>query len=105
MYCLSSFYIKDLNLRNHKKSDWLAYKHSQSKTIRDFERRYIFISIDAANEYNLIFNAEAFPGYSDELSIKTFFSLNQKKDEIGKKIQMIYHQCKQIQIRDKKEIA
>lgn len=98
--CLSVFSIKDLDLTQFKQSDWPAYKHSRSKTIKDFKSCYRLISITGANEYNLVFNAEAFLNYTEEVSVKIVFSSNEQEKEIGKKIQELYQASNLI--KDKK---
>ena len=83
---ISAFYkfeIKDKDLARHKKSDWPAYKHSKTKTMKSFEECYVRMELSGANEANIILE------YFCEVKNMSFqlhsaISLNAEKSEIGK---------------------
>ena len=91
--CMNLFSMKDLNLREHKQTDWPSFKHSKSKSVRAFEQEYLYISVNSCNESNLIIDVEGFPHKDSELSIKSSISFYADKEEIGKRIMKIYTSC------------
>lgn len=91
--CMNLFSLKDVNLKNKKKTDWPSFKHCKSKSVRAFEQEYIYITIDGCNEQNLIIEIEGFPFKDSELTIKSSISFFSDKGEIGKKIMKVYEAC------------
>lgn len=90
---LNLYSIKDTNLRNHKQTDWSAYKSSKSKSVTGFEKEYIQVSIRSANESNLILMIEGLPFKNSELKVSSSVSFHADKDEIGNRIKAIYEAC------------
>lgn len=90
---LDMYSLKDDNLRFKKRSDWPAYKHSKSKSIRNFEMEYTSIFIQTANNRNLTLIIEGHPHKSSLLTINSSISFYADKYEIGKKVIDVYHVC------------
>ncbi|WP_028980410.1 hypothetical protein [Sporocytophaga myxococcoides] len=90
---LNKFSFKEQNLRESKLTDWPAFKHSKSKSVRAFDQEYINISINGCNEYNMIIDIEGIPHKDSELTIKSSISFYADKDEIGKRIMKVYEAC------------
>ena len=90
---LNLFSKKAVNLRAKKPSDWPAFKHSKCKTILKFEEDYIFISIESANDSNLILVVEGYPFKDSDLSVKSTVSFYADKGQIGEKILKVYNAC------------
>ena len=90
---LNLFSLKDVNLRDNKPSDWPAFKHSKSKSVRTFEHEYIYIYVDSCNEYNLTIEIQGLPYKTSELTINSTISFYADKDEIGKRIMKVYEAC------------
>ena len=55
------FRVKDVNLREHKRSDWPAYRASGLRTIKEFESRYRFVSCSSADATNRLVHASFEP--------------------------------------------
>ena len=51
------FSVKDANLREHKRSDWPAYRASGLRTIKEFERRYRAVACQGLNDSNAVVHA------------------------------------------------
>ncbi len=93
MECMNLFTLNDTNLRDSKLTDWPAYKHSKSKSVKAFEQEYIFISIASANEYNLIIEIEGFPKKDSELTVMSSVSFYADKEIIGERVLRVYDAC------------
>jgi len=90
---MNLFSLKDKNLRESKLTDWPAFKHSKSKSVRAFEKEYVNISVVSCNEYNLIIDIEGFPYKDSELKVISTISFYADKEEIGKRIIKVYEAC------------
>lgn len=90
---LNQFSVTDLNLHDHKLTDWPAFKHSKSKSVKAFEQDYIRISVEGANEKNIILLFSGLPYKNCELTINASISYYANKDEIGQKILSVYEAC------------
>jgi hypothetical protein len=85
------FAIKDKNLRNHKITDWPAFKCSKSKSVRSFEETFTYISISGNNERNLMLCIEAPLSGDDDIFITSRISSGPgNKEEIGEIIMRVY---------------
>jgi hypothetical protein len=67
MKCFDKYEYKDKNLREHKLSDWVAYKASKSKSASSFEQDYYYISITGLTVDNYSIRIEARPFILNEL--------------------------------------
>lgn len=81
------------NLRDAKLTDWPAFKHSKSKSVKAFEQEYIRIYIDSCNEYNQVIEIDGSPYKDSELEIKSTISFYADKDKIGERILKVYQAC------------
>lgn len=91
--CMNLFSLKENNLRDSKLTDWPAFKHSKSKSVKAFEQEYIRISISSCNEYNLLIDIEGLPYKKSELKITSTISFHADKDKIGERIMKVYEAC------------
>jgi hypothetical protein len=85
--------VKDVNLRDHKSTDWPAFKHSKSKSVRAFEQDYIRISVEGANEKNIILLFSGLPYKNCKLTVNASISYHADKEEIGQRILSVYDAC------------
>ena len=90
---LNSFSIKDVNLRDHKSTDWSAFKHSKAKSVRAFKQDYIYISVRSVNDSNLILEMKGVPFENSELTINSRISFQADKEKIGQRIVRVYESC------------
>jgi hypothetical protein len=90
---LNQYSVKDTNLRESKKTDWPAFKHSRSKSVTGFENEYINIFIRSANDSNLILTIEGRPFKTSELTINSSVSFHADKQELGQRINEVYQAC------------
>jgi hypothetical protein len=89
---LNSFSFHDKNLRDTKLADWAAYKVSESRSVRDFQRNYFCISVTAANEAELCYIAEASPLDEEEIALR--LTINRHDDEeMKRKLLRLYDVC------------
>ncbi len=90
---LNEFSIKDTNLRDSRRAEWPAFKHSKSKSINSFEAEYIKIFIRSANDSNLVLTIEGRPFKKSELTINSTISFHADKQELGHRIDEIFKVC------------
>ena len=90
---LNRYSVVDINLRDHKNRDWPAYKKSKSKSMRLFEQEYIYISIDGANEKNIILLISGRPFKNSKLEVHSSVSFYAEKEEIGNRVMDVYEAC------------
>lgn len=93
MNAMNQFSYIETDLSKSKLSDWPAYKHSKSKSVKSFEKEYISLSLDCCNEYNLIFTLEGLPFKESELKISSTVSFYAKHEVIGRRIMLVYDAC------------
>src|SRR5688572_18467745 len=62
------------NLRDVKASDWPAYRASGEKSIRQFERLFVAIEVEGANEANLVAVVTGSPEKDSELRVTSTVS-------------------------------
>jgi len=85
--------VKDENLRDRKSVDWPAFKHSKSKSVGAFEQDYIRISVEGANEKNIILIFSGLPYKNCELTVNASISYYADKEAIGQRILSVYEAC------------
>ena len=90
---LNQYSIKDNSLRDYKTTDWPAFKNSKSKSVVGFENEYINITINSANDSNLILIIEGRPFKTSELTINSTISFYADKQELGQRIDDVYQAC------------
>ena len=90
---LNKYSIKDVNLRDHKRTDWPAFKQGKSKSVTTFEKEYIQIFVSSANDSNLILTLSGSPFVSSELTVNSTISFHSDQGEIGQRVLDIYQAC------------
>lgn len=91
---LNNYSAKDKNLREHKLTDWPAFKHSKSKSVKAFKEEYIVIYIGSENSSNLILEICGLPFENGELKINSTISFHAKKEELGERVLQVYEACR-----------
>lgn len=91
---LNMFHYEDKMAEITKKSDWPAYQVSKSKTIKAFEKEYIYISIHSENNSNLILTIEGLPYPGSLLNVNSTISYHADANELGKRVLLVHEACK-----------
>lgn len=95
--CLDLYYYKNEVVNVNKKSDWPAYKTSKCKTIKAFEKEYIYINIEIIMRKNLYYTLEAYPNPNiNHISVNTIVSFYCEDGELGKEVITVYKACKKL---------
>jgi len=87
------FNTKDKNLREHKSTDWPAFRHSKVKTVRSFEADYIHIGVTGLDENNHTLKIEGLPYKDSELSVTSRISAHTEPINIGDRINKVIEVC------------
>ena len=87
------FNIKDKNLREHKSTDWPAFKHSKVKALRSFEADYIRVSVTGLDENNHTLRIEGLPYKDSDLSVTSMISAHTEPINIGDRINKVIDVC------------
>lgn len=87
------FNLKDKNLRDHKSTDWPAFKHSKVKAVRNFEADYIRVSMTGLDENNHTLKIEGLPYKDSDLSVTSMISAHTEPINIGDRINKIIEVC------------
>jgi hypothetical protein len=90
---LSQFSFRDVNLRDHKKTDWPSYKASQCRSVREFEREYLLIGVSAVNEAELFYDACCQPHGEDDVKLHVTFNRSASADEIDRQLNKLFNAC------------
>ncbi|RYE28228.1 MAG: hypothetical protein EOP48_33720 [Sphingobacteriales bacterium] len=95
-YALKHFHlfnIIDKNLREHKSTDWPAFRHSKMKTVRGFEADYIRVSVTGLDENNHTLRIEGLPYKDSDLSVTSMISAHTEPINIGDRINKVIEVC------------
>jgi hypothetical protein len=87
------FNIKDKNLREHKSTDWPAFRHSMVKTVRSFEADYITVSVTGLDENNHTLKIEGLPYPDSDLCVTSVISAHTEPINIGDRIYKVIQVC------------
>lgn len=87
------FNVKDKNLREHKPTDWPAFKHNKVKTVRSFEADYVSVSIMALDENNNTLRIEGLPYKDSDLSVTSLISAHTEPLNIGDRLNKVIEAC------------
>lgn len=87
---LDKFRVKEDDLTKRKLTDWPSYKASGLKTVKEFEKKYLRISISGANEANLILDLDADMKSKYEINLRTTISAYAKCEEIGFRLRKLH---------------
>jgi hypothetical protein len=73
------------NMENKKRTskDWPAYRASKLKSMKDFENKYYRISINGANEANIIMVFEADMKLKNEINLTSSISAFAENERLG----------------------
>jgi hypothetical protein len=87
------FTIKDKNLREHKLTDWPAFRHSKVKTIRSFEADYVWAGVTGLDENNHTLRIEGLPYKDSDLSVTSMISAHTEPINIGDRLNKVIAVC------------
>jgi hypothetical protein len=87
------FNIKDKNLREHKSTDWPAFRYSKMKTVRSFEADYIWVGVTGFDENNHTLRLEGYPYKDSDLSVTSMVSAHTEPINIGDRISKVIEVC------------
>lgn len=76
-------YKEDFNYSQTKSSDWPAYKASGLKTIKAFEKSFVWYSIRGANDANITWQIVS-PALLNGIELHSTVSASASADEIGR---------------------
>ncbi len=73
------------NMENKKRTskDWPAYQASKLKSMKEFEKKYYRISINGANEANIIMTFEAEMKLKSKINLTSSISAFTKNEKLG----------------------
>jgi len=73
------------NMENNKRTskDWPAYQASKLRSMKEFERKYFRISIDGANEANIILVFKADMKSKNEINLTSSISAHAENERLG----------------------
>lgn len=78
---LARFSLRDKNLRDHKKTDWPAFRGSGCRSVRQFEDLYLQIEVRAVNEAEFYY-ASCQPRGEKDITLQVTLNRYGKDDEI-----------------------
>ena len=81
------------NLRDTKASDWPAYRASGERSVRQFERQFVAIEVEGANEANLVAVVTGSPEKDSGLRVTSTVS-TAFPNELGECILRVYEACR-----------
>ena len=90
---LERFSPQERNLRGYKRTEWPSYRASKSRSLRAFEAAYICISIQALNEAELFYDAEAYPRGEEDIALHVTLNRYGSNEEIDRKILKLFDAC------------
>ena len=79
----NKFSFKKMKNKKRTSKEWHAYQVSKLKSIKEFEKKYFRISINGANEANIIMVFEADMKSKDEINLTSSISSYAENDKIG----------------------
>ena len=81
------------NLRDHKLTDWPAFRASGAKSARAFERDFVRFHIQGMNEFNVVYLIEASPVKDAELTIHSSFEAGNSSAGVTSKCLRVWRAC------------
>jgi hypothetical protein len=90
---LQRFSFRECNLRNAQRSECPSYLASRICSIREFERLYLRITLDALNEAELFYDASAEPHGETDLALHTSLNRHGDDSEFGRKLLRLFDSC------------
>ncbi len=90
---LNRFSFRERNLRDKENSDWPAYKASGLRTISDFERAYLFVSVLARNEAAVLCEASVKPKGERNITLGSTLFFGRHHSDVSRDINRLYEIC------------
>ena len=84
---------KAKDLRSLRASDWPVYRASGAPSVRQFEQQFIALSVDGANDANLVAVVTGAPEKDGDLQVTSSAS-TAFPDQIGRRILRVYEACR-----------
>jgi hypothetical protein len=89
---LDRFSFHDRNLRDQKVSDWGAYRASPCRSVREFQRSYLCLSVRPVNEAELFYIFEVQPFNEEEITLSATASRHDDEG-IRRSISRLFDVC------------
>jgi hypothetical protein len=90
---LERFSPQERNLRDYKRTEWPSYGASNSRSLRAFEATYICIDIQALNDAEFFYDAEAYPRGEEDIALHVTLNRHGSNDEIERKLSKLFNAC------------
>ena len=90
---LRQFVFCDRNLRESKKTDWPAYRASGCRSVREFERQFLCLSVRAVNEAELFYDAEARPRGEKQITLHVLLNRYHQDNEFAQPLLRLFAAC------------
>ena len=90
---LERFSPQERNLRGYKRTEWPSYRASNSRSLRAFEANYVCISIQALNEAEFFYDAEASPPDEEDIALHVTLNRHGADEEIDRKLLKLFTAC------------
>jgi hypothetical protein len=90
---LERFSPQERNLRGYKRTEWPSYRASNSRSVREFEAKYICISVQALNESEFFYDAEAYPPGEEDIALHVTLNRYGPDEEIDRKLLKLFNAC------------
>ncbi len=87
---LNKFEQKNADFTSRNKKDWPAFKASNLKTVKEFESKFLRISISGLNEANLILAFDAETKSKDEIDFRTTISAYADNSALGYRLRKLF---------------
>jgi hypothetical protein len=87
------FSTKDRNLRDYKKTEWPSYMASDCRSVREFERVYFRITVQAVNAAELLYDAHAQPRGEGDIMLHVTLNRHGPDEEMGRKLLRLFDVC------------
>jgi hypothetical protein len=90
---LQQFVFRDLNLRDHKKTDWPSYRASGCRSVREFEKLFLRMAVSAINEAELFYDVKAQPRGEAEITLHVTLNRYSHDDEFAQPLLRLFDAC------------
>jgi len=92
---LERFSFRETDLRDAKRSNWPSYRASRCRSISDFQRLHLPISISAVNESHLSYRAESKPLREEEIGVCVTLNPfgNDASEKMGSLLLRLFDAC------------
>jgi hypothetical protein len=90
---LERFSTRDRNLRTYKRTEWPSYLASSCRSVREFERVYSCIVVQALNEAELFYDAHVQPCEETDITLHVTLNRYGPDEQVGKKLLRLFDVC------------